>query len=79
VQRAGSLDEAVRRLDTLARTVARTGEGNRNNMLYWAARRAVEEGIPARATARAMSRAAADAGCTRREVEATLRSALGAR
>jgi hypothetical protein len=78
VRQATTLEEALRRLNALARAVARTDEGNRNNMLYWAARRATEEGIPAHATARAMSRAAADAGCPRREVEATLRSALGA-
>ena len=69
--------EARRRLETLATTVARTAAGNRNNVLFWAAKRALDEGIPVPAAARALSRAAAHAGCSAREVEATLRSAFG--
>lgn len=69
-------DQLVR-LETLARFVARATEGTRNNLLYWAAMRAVEEGIPTGLAAAALGSAAADAGCERGEIEATLDSALG--
>ena len=79
VRQVHTMAEAVRSLDALARQVARTREGNRNNCLYWAARRAAEEGIPAQAVAAALGRAAAYAGCSVAEVEATLRSAFAER
>jgi len=78
VRPVASPAEAMKRLEVLARAVAKTPPGNRNNVLYWAARRALEEGIPASAAAAALARAAGDAGCPPKETEATLRSAFWA-
>lgn len=68
-------DQMVR-LEAICRFVARTPLGNRNNVLYWAAMRTVEEWIPTSMAAPALSLAAQDAGCVPDEIEATLRSAF---
>jgi hypothetical protein len=64
-----------RQLDALAHAIARAGMGRRNTILYWAMRRAEEEGIPAVDAARALGRSAIGAGLGEREVRATIRSA----
>jgi hypothetical protein len=76
VQPAVMRQDQLQRLETLARFVARAPEGNRNNVLYWAAMRTVEEWIPTSMAAPALSLAAQDAGCTLVEIDATLRSAF---
>ena len=73
--RAQTPADAQRRLEGLAQTVARAHEGNRNELLFWAACRGLEEGIPQAATERALLRAALDAGLAEREARATLGSA----
>jgi Bifunctional DNA primase/polymerase, N-terminal len=64
-----------RQLDALAEAIANAGTGRRNKYLYWAMRRAAEEGVPALEAARTLGRSALDAGLDEREVTATLRSA----
>ena len=63
-------------LDALACAVRDEPEGNRNALLYWAACRALEEGIRADIAAEVLNRAALAAGLPRAETDATLRSAL---
>jgi hypothetical protein len=63
-------------LDALACAVRDEREGNRNALLYWAACRAIEEGIRADIAAEVLNRAALAAGLPRAETDATLRSAL---
>jgi len=63
-------------LDALACAVRDEREGNRNALLYWAACRALEEGIRADIAAEVLNRAALAAGLSRAETDATLRSAL---
>lgn len=62
-------------LGGLLRTVAETGEGKRNDVLYWAAKRAVEAGHTDRGIADALTEAALHAGLDRRGIAGTLRSA----
>lgn len=64
-----------RQLDALAEAIANAGTGRRNKLLYWAMRRALEEGVPAQDAAARLGRSALDAGLGEREVLATLRSA----
>ena len=71
---------AGRQLAALASAVALAGMGRRNKLLYWAMRRAEEEGIATLDAARTLARSAIEAGLDEREVRSTLRSALaGAR
>lgn len=71
---------AGRQLAALASAVALAGTGRRNKLLYWAMRRAEEEGIATLDAARTLARSAIEAGLDEREVRSTLRSALtGAR
>jgi hypothetical protein len=63
-------------LDALACAVRDEREGNRNALLYWAACRALEEGIRPDIAAEVLNRAALAAGLSRAETEATLRSAF---
>lgn len=65
-------------LGRLARAVTTAGEGKRNNYLYWAARQAVEEGVPARHVEVAMTTAGREAGLVGEEIEKTIESALAA-
>ena len=71
---------AGRQLAALASAVALAGTGRRNKLLYWAMRRAEEEGIATLDAARALASSAIEAGLDEREVRSTLRSAhAGAR
>lgn len=65
----------VKKLQALAACVARTPEGQRNAILYWAARRGLEEGIPPQYLFRGLADAALAAGLRHHEITATLRSA----
>ncbi len=76
--RIASPDDAVAVLGRLAGSVAHAGEGQRNNYLYWAVRRALEEGIPPTHAITAMRAAAQEAGLDKDEIEKTLESAVGA-
>ena len=67
-----------RRLAGLARTVEMAPEGRRNKLLYWAMRRALEDGLPAPIAASVLTRMARVAGLGEREVAATIASALEA-
>lgn len=68
-------DDGRRRLEALGRVVARAPEGRRNNVLYWAANRAFEAGLPAYFTGLVLLRASLSAGLVEREAQATIRSA----
>lgn len=76
--RITSPDDVVAVLGRLAGSVAHAGEGFRNNYLYWAARRALEEGVPVEETILVMRAAAHDAGLTDDETEKTIESAVNA-
>ncbi len=73
-----SPDDAVAVLGRLAASVAHAGEGRRNNYLYWAVRRAIEDGIPADETIKALRASAVEAGLDEDETEKTIESAIGA-
>lgn len=76
--RIASVEQGVRRLTVLATAVREAGEGRRNNYLYWAMRRALEEGIPAKYAGEALLETAREAGLDDHEARATLRSAYDA-
>lgn len=82
VRQVRSTREALASLERLAGVVAKTKRNDRNNILYWAAMRALEEGIPQAAVAKALTRAAEAAGLVAddglRSVQRTLRSAFEA-
>ena len=63
-------------LDALARAVRDESQGNRNSILFWAACRAVEEGIRPDIAEAVLCRAARSAGLDDAEVLATIESAL---
>jgi hypothetical protein len=63
-------------LDALACAVRDEPQGNRNALLYWAACRAIEDGIRPDIAERVLERAALSAGLSVAETDATLRSAL---
>lgn len=71
-------DDAVAVLGRLAAAVTHAGEGSRNNYLYWAVRRAVEEGLPILHARRVLEAAALEAGLEAEETEKTIESALEA-
>jgi hypothetical protein len=73
-----SVDAGMRKLSVLGDAVRRAAEGSRNSFLYWAMRRALEEGIPARVAAMVLEDAATGAGLDPREIQATIRSAAEA-
>lgn len=68
-------EAGIRRLSVLADAVRTAGPGRRNNYLYWAMRRALEEGIPARYAGGELRTIALSVGLERHEAEATIRSA----
>jgi hypothetical protein len=70
-----SVDDAHRRLESLGRSVRHAAPGRRNAILYWAAHRALEAGVPARYTGLVLLEAATGAGLGEREAQATIRSA----
>jgi hypothetical protein len=59
----------------LVRAVQRAAEGNRNAVLFWAARRAIEHRLPTGMASSALEQAGLDAGLGESEVRSTLRSA----
>lgn len=63
------------RLAALTRTVVRSTEGRRNSLLYWARRRALDDGIPAVVASSVLARMAGVAGLDQREIATTIRSA----
>ncbi len=65
-------------LRALSAAVGRAAIGSRNKILYWAMRRALEEGAPPRDAGLSLARAALRAGLGRHEVETTIRSAYEA-
>lgn len=77
-QRLASPADVVDVLGRLAGSVRKTGEGRRNNYLYWAMRRAIEEGVPPRHARTVLTAAGRDAGLEPDEVEKTIESALEA-
>lgn len=76
--RITSVDDGMRALTALTSTIENLGEGKRNNYLYWAMRRAVEEGVPPRLAAQALRQAAVKSGLDDHEAKQTLRSAYDA-
>jgi hypothetical protein len=76
--RLASPDDVVAVLGRLAGSVTHAGEGRRNNYLYWAMRRAIEEGVPERHARKVLEAAAEDAGLEAEETQKTLDSAIGA-
>ena len=70
--------DVVAVLGALAGSVAHAGEGNRNNYLYWALRRALEEGVPAPQAIEVLRAAALEAGLDRHETDRTIESAVEA-
>lgn len=73
-----SVEEGMAHLATLAEAVGTCGEGKRNNYLYWAMRRAIEEGIPPRYAGDALLASGIAAGLEEHEAKATIRSAYEA-
>ena len=73
--RLTSEDDVLNVLGQLAHAVVGAGEGGRNNYLYWAMRRALEEGVPAKQASMVLLQAGLDAGLADHEVRATIRSA----
>jgi hypothetical protein len=65
-------------LERLSHAVLRAGEGRRNSYLYWAVRRALEEGVPVEETVAVLREAALEADLDQHETEATIRSAVDA-
>jgi hypothetical protein len=78
VTRVGSVDDGVARLKALAEAVEACPEGKRNNYLYWAMRRALEEGVPPKYAGQALLDAGRAAGLDEHEAKATVRSAYEA-
>ncbi len=66
------------RLAGLARAVRDAREGSRNNLLYWATRRALEDGIPSPVATSVLARMAIVAGLDHVEVGRTVASAVEA-
>jgi len=76
--RLATPDDVVAVLGRLAGSVAHAPEGSRNNYLYWAVRRAIEEGVPEKYARKAMIAAGEDAGLEADEIAKTIESAIGA-
>jgi hypothetical protein len=68
-------DAAARRLLGLVGLVAAAAEGKRNRVLFWAACRAAEAGLPERSAAVALEEAARAAGLASDEIRRTIASA----
>jgi len=71
-------DDVVAVLGQLGGAVLTAGEGRRNSYLYWAMRRALEEGVPPRQAGSSLMAAGRQAGLEDHEVRATIRSAYDA-
>lgn len=76
--RLASPEDVVEALGRLAASVQRAPQGSRNNYLYWAVRRAIEEGVPANHAQRVLKVAATESGLDAEEIEKTIESALEA-
>lgn len=76
--RLATPDDVVAVLRQLGGAVLHAGEGSRNAYLYWAMRRALEEGVPPKHAGRVLQVAGTQAGLTDHEVRATIRSAYDA-
>jgi hypothetical protein len=71
-------DDVVAVLGQLGGAVLHAGEGSRNSYLYWAMRRALEEGVPPKHAGNTLAVAGLQAGLDEHEVRATIRSAYDA-
>lgn len=67
--------EVVGTTDGLVNTILNAKDGERNNILNWAAYRAKENGVPYEDALRELGTAAADAGLEAHEIRQTIRSA----
>jgi putative DNA primase/helicase len=76
--RITTVEEGLRRLDQLGGAVKGAGEGSRNNYLYWAMRRALDEGVPAKFAAAHLLDVGLSIGLSDHETKATIRSAYEA-
>ena len=76
--RVASPDAVASVLGRLAGSVEHAPEGRRNNYLYWAVRRAIEEGVPEGPARKVLTVAAGESGLTDDEIEKTIESAVGA-
>jgi hypothetical protein len=76
--RMATPDDVVAVLGRLAGSVAHAREGFRNSYLYWAVRRAVEEGVPVIHARTVLAVAGREAGLEDREIRLTIESALTA-
>ena len=70
--RLATPDDVVAVLGRLAGSVEFSGEGSRNNYLYWAMRRAIEEGVPAAQAKFVLTNAGVRAGLAKHEVDQTI-------
>lgn len=76
--RLASPEDVVTVLGRLTGSVAHANEGYRNSYLYWATRRAIEEGVPEKHAVFALIAAGRDAGLDEHEISQTIGSALHA-
>jgi hypothetical protein len=76
--RITDVEQGIRRLEVLSAALRTAGEGRRNNYLYWAMRRALEEGIPARYAGAELLAVGKSVGLEDHEAKATIRSAYEA-
>jgi hypothetical protein len=76
--RITDVEQGIARLAVLAEAVRSAGEGKRNNYLYWAMRRALEEGIPAKYSGAELLIVGKSVGLNDHEARATIRSAYEA-
>ncbi len=74
--RLTSPDDVVDALGRLAGSVQKAAEGTRNSYLYWAMRRAIEDGIPPTHAQTVLKVAGREAGLDPTEIEKTIESAL---
>jgi hypothetical protein len=76
--RITDVEQGIRRLEVLSTALRTAGPGKRNNYLYWAMRRALEEGIPARYAGAELLAVGKLIGLEDHEAKATIRSAFDA-
>lgn len=73
--RITSVEQGMAQLTALALTVQTRTEGYRNSWLYWAARRAIEEGVPVNTARRVLVASAIESGLEPFEATRTFESA----
>ena len=73
--RITNVEQGMTQLKALAVTVETRTEGFRNSWLYWAARRAIEEGVPVDTARRVLVAAAIKSGLDQHEASQTFESA----